>query len=70
MGKKAQILDTKSKTQRIAARQALGKLQDLIISERTTVRYKKALTRWFLFLQSNQISFPNSGPAVDKAISH
>jgi hypothetical protein len=70
MGKKAQILDTKHKAQRIAARQALGKLQDLIVSERTTTRYRKALTRWFLFLQSNQIAFPNTSASVDKAISH
>ena len=58
----------RSKGQRVAERQILGRLRDLLVSPRTLDRYKLAVRTYLRFLGESRHRLPTSMDALDRSL--
>lgn len=69
MGKAKQVVEGRTREQRIEQRKALGSLKSLAVQPATKKRYEAALNRFFDFLRFEGISLPKQKQALDDLVS-
>ena len=62
-------VEGRTKQERIAVRKKLGPLQALTVQTRTKARYEAARTRFYQFLQHNQLELPRKRQDLDPLVS-
>ena len=69
MGKKRQVVEGRSREERVTQRKQLGSLRSLAVQPATKKRYEAALSKFFDFLKFEGISLPKKKLALDDLVS-